>query len=180
MIGPTLTTERLVLRPPTADDLEPWIEFGADPECMRFLGGAATRNTSWRALAAMTGSWVLMGFSMFSVVEKDTGQWVGRLGPWRPEGWPAPEVGWGITRRHWGKGYATEGAVAAMDWAFEHLGWTDIIHCIDPLNTASQEVARRLGSQLRGPTTLPAPMHEFPVEAWGQSRDQWRGARSKH
>jgi RimJ/RimL family protein N-acetyltransferase len=175
-IGPTLTTARLILRPPIIDDLEPWMAFGADPECMRFLGGVGTANTSWRGLAAMAGSWSLMGFSMFSVVEKDSGQWVGRLGPWRPQGWPGDEVGWGIARRHWGKGYATEGAAAAMDWSFEHLGWTDIIHCIDPLNRASQVVAEHLGSRLRGPTLLPEPMHMIQVEAWGQTRAQWRAA----
>jgi RimJ/RimL family protein N-acetyltransferase len=178
-IGPTLTTARLILRPPVLDDLPAWMEFQADDEGMRYLGGVATANTSWRLMAAMAGSWSLMGFSMFSVVERDTGKWVGRLGPWMPEGWPGHEVGWGILRRCWGKGYATEGAEAAMDWAFEHLGWTDIIHCIDPRNTASQIVAKHLGSTLRGPVFLPEPMQAVPVEAWGQTREQWRSRRTE-
>ena len=37
---------------------------------------------------------------MFSVFEKDSGRWIGRLGPWEPHGWPGKEVGWGIVPMH--------------------------------------------------------------------------------
>ncbi|HEX2802241.1 MAG TPA: GNAT family N-acetyltransferase, partial [Phenylobacterium sp.] len=86
-------------------------------------------------------------------------------------------IGWGLARAAWGRGYATEGAAAAMDYAFDVLGWTEAIHCIDPANQASQAVARRLGSTNLGPTALPPPLHEAPVEAWGQTREQWRARR---
>jgi RimJ/RimL family protein N-acetyltransferase len=115
---------------------------------------------------------------MFSVIEKATGRWVGRLGPWRPEGWPGTEVGWGLTRAAWGRGYATEGAIAAIDWAFDHLGWTDVIHTIDPANSGSIAVARRLGSENRGRVPLPPPLEALTVDAWGQSREAWRARRS--
>ena len=73
-----------------------------------------------------------------------------------------------------GRGYATEAATAALDFAFETLGWDRVIHVIDPRNVASQAVARRLGSALIGEVTLPGAQREWPVEAWGQTRDQWR------
>jgi RimJ/RimL family protein N-acetyltransferase len=124
-------------------------------------------------MATMAGSWVLKGFGMFSVIEKESGRWVGRLGPWQPEGWPGTEVGWGIARAHWGKGYATEGASAAVDWAFETLGWSEVIHCVDAANRGSIAVAERLGSVHRGSGILPPPF-AFPVEIWSQTRDEWR------
>ena len=68
---------------------------------------------------------------MFSVIEKSTGRWVGRLAPWTPDGWPGTEVGWGIARDRCGLGYATEAATAAIDWAFDALGWSEVIHVID-------------------------------------------------
>jgi RimJ/RimL family protein N-acetyltransferase len=102
---------------------------------------------------------------------------VGRIGPWKPEGWPGPEVGWGLLRDFWGKGYALEASTAAMDWAFDHLGWTEVIHSIAPENTASQELARRLGSRLLGPGKLPPPYENVPMELWGQSREEWRTRR---
>ncbi|MDP3750106.1 MAG: GNAT family N-acetyltransferase [Phenylobacterium sp.] len=175
-LGPTLETERLILRPPIAADFEPWAAFVADEEAGRFLGGAQPRPVAWRGMCTMTGAWTVAGFSMFSVVEKSSGDWVGRLGPWSPDGWPGTEVGWGIAREHWGKGYAPEGAAAAIDWAFDHLGWTEVIHCIDPGNTNSQNVARRLGSSILRHAVLPPPLNDS-VDVWGQTREQWRARR---
>jgi RimJ/RimL family protein N-acetyltransferase len=174
MTGPTLETPRLILRPPEQGDLDGWAAMMADEEAARFIGGVQARAASWRGLASMAGSWSLLGFGMFSVVEKATGRWVGRIGPWQPEGWPGTEVGWGLAREHWGKGYAVEAAAATIDWAFDTLGWTEVIHCIDPQNTPSQAVARRLGSENLGPGSLPAPFEQAVIEIWGQSRDAWR------
>lgn len=175
--GPTLETERLILRPTAAEDLEGFVALMSDPESARFIGGVQPRAMAWRGMYAIAGAWALQGYAMFSVLEKATGRWVGRVGPWKPEGWPGPEVGWGLVRECWGRGYATEASAAAMDWAFEHLGWTEVIHSITPLNTASQQVAQRLGSRLLGPGKLPPPYEATPIELWGQDRDTWRARR---
>ncbi len=175
--GPTLETARLILRPTALEDLDGFATLGADPEAMRFLGGVQPRPMVWRGMCTLAGSWALQGFGMFSVLEKSTGQWVGRVGPWKPEDWPGTEVGWGLIRSAWGKGYATEAATAAIDWAFDHLDWTEVIHCITPENTASAEVARRLGSRLIGPAKLPPPHEAAVIDAWGQSREEWRARR---
>ncbi len=172
-----LETPRLLLRPPVAEDLEGFAALLADPESARFIGGVQPRTMAWRALCVMAGAWALQGAAMFSVLEKATGAWVGRVGPWHPEGWPGPEIGWGLRREFWGRGYATEASEATLDWAFEHLGWTDVIHCIAPENTPSKQVALRLGSSPRGPAPLPPPFDSKPVEIWGQHRDTWRARR---
>lgn len=175
-IGPTIETERLVLRPPAAEDFEPWVAFAADPEVATFIGGVQPRAMAWRQICQVTGSWTINGFSMFSVVEKASGRWIGRLGPWRPDGWPGNEVGWALARDAWGKGYAVEGSAAAIDWAFDALGWDEVIHAIDPTNVRSQAVARRLGSAVLRHDVLPPPL-DVPVEIWGQTRDAWRARR---
>jgi RimJ/RimL family protein N-acetyltransferase len=169
-----LETSRLVLRPPRAGDLDAWAEMMMDEEAARFIGGVTPRAVSWRGLMTMIGCWHAHGFAMFSVIEKSSGRWIGRLGPWMPEGWPGPEIGWAIVRDCWGRGYATEGAIAATNWAFDHLGWSRMIHSIDPDNVASQKVAQRLGSRNLGPGQLPPPFEESRVDIWGQSRDEWR------
>lgn len=169
-----IETERLILRPPLAEDLDSWAELMADPENSRFIGGPAPRGAAWRGLATMAGSWALHGFGMFSMIEKVSGRWIGRTGPWQPDGWPGTEVGWGLLGSAQGRGYAHEAAVASIDWAFEMLGWDDVIHCIDPANSASIDLARRLGSTNRGAGRLPAPFDAFTVDIWGQTRAQWR------
>ena len=172
-IGPTLETERLILRPPAKEDFDAWAAFMADEQSVRYIGGIQSRSAVWRGITSMAGAWVLYGFAMFSVIEKSSGKWIGRLGPWQPEGWPGTEVGWGIIREAEGKGYATEGSKAAIDWAFGHLGWTDVIHTILPDNAGSKAVARKLGSSYLRMENLPAPYEHFEVEVWGQTRQQW-------
>jgi len=61
------------------------------------------------------------------VIDKASGEWLGRIGPWFPEDWPGTEVGWGLKRSAWGRGYAVEAATAAMDFAFDRLGWDEAI-----------------------------------------------------
>ncbi len=175
--APILETERLILRPPVGDDFDAWAAFSADEVVMRHLGGAQSRAVAWRGMCIMTGAWVVRGFSMFSVIEKASGRWIGRLGPWEPEGWPGTEVGWGLAREAWGKGYATEGAAACIGYAFDVLGWTEVIHTIAPDNIESQAVARRLGSSNLGPGALPPPMETVPIDIWGQTREAWRARR---
>lgn len=169
-----LETQRLLLRPPCEADFEPWAAFMADAERTRFIGGAQARPVAWRGLAAMIGCWAMRGYAMFSVIEKDTGRWVGRLGPWCPEGWPGTEVGWSVIGDVAGKGYATEGATAAIDWAFDTLGWEEVIHTIAPENTASKALAAKLGSHCSHiGKVLPEPFNGEPVEVWKQTRESW-------
>lgn len=177
MTGPVLHTERLILRPIALEDFPRWAEMMADPEAAKFLGGAQPAATAWRGFMTMAGAWSLTGISMFSLVERETGLWLGRIGPWRPHGWPGNEVGWGLHPEAQGKGYGVEAATAALDYAFDVLDWPDVIHCIDPDNTPSQRLAERVGSRNLGPTQMPPPFDHLPVDAWGQTREDWRARR---
>ena len=169
-----IETERLILRPPVFDDFDPWAEMMADEQAARFIGGVQPKALAWRGLMTMAGAWALTGVGMFSVIEKASGRWIGRLGPWRPHGWPDDEVGWSLSRHAWGKGYATEGAAAAMDYAFDVLGWDHVIHMIHPDNAPSRKVAERLGSRLLRMDRCPPPFDADEAEVWGQSREEWR------
>ena len=175
MAEPVLHTPRLILRPPVEADFEGWAALDADAEAMAYIGGVQSRAGSWQGLATAAGMWALRGCGLFSAVERDTGAWVGRVGPWIPEGALGTEVGWAISRPAWGKGYATEAAAAAIDWAFEALAWTEVIHCIDRENTASIAVARRLGSAwMRSDREADGK----PVEVYGQGRAAWTAGRA--
>jgi len=145
-----------------------------DELAARFIGGVMPRAVCWRQLMTMIGAWHSQGFAMFSVIEKETRRWIGRVGPWQPEGWPGTEIGWAIARDRWGSGYAVEAAIEAANWAFETLGWVHIIHSIAPDNLASQRVAQKLGSRNLGPGQLPPPYQNDAVDLWGQTRDEWR------
>lgn len=172
-LEPRMETERLILRLPRIEDFDAYAELHADEEAARHIGGALLRAPAWRKFLQMPGAWAVQGYAMFSVIERASGRWIGQAGPWQPEGWPGTEVGWAFHRSSWGRGFATEAATAAIDWAFANLGWSEVIHSIAPENHASQALAVRLGSRNRGPGKLPPPHEDVAIDIWGQTREDW-------
>jgi RimJ/RimL family protein N-acetyltransferase len=175
-----VTTDRLILRPPLAEDFDAYADYVADPAGMAFLGGAQSRAVAWRSFMTYVGAWAATGVSMFFVFEQGAdgteGRFLGRVGPWAPEGWPGTEVGWGLSADAQGRGYALEAAEASMHYAVEELGWEDIIHSIDPANAPSIKLAERLGSARLGECDLPDPINKR-IDCYGQSAAQWRARR---
>jgi len=170
--SPVLETQRLRLRFPEARDFDGLAALMSDPVAAQHIGGVMAPALVWRQLCTLIGHWSLRGYGFFSVEEKATGDWVGRVGPWAPYGWPQPEVGWSILRAHWGKGYGPEAAAASLDFVFDHLGWDEVVHLIAPQNTNSQIVARKLGSRDLG-RQFDVPGFDMRVDLWGQSRADW-------
>lgn len=167
-----LETERLRLRMFRADDFDAYAEICADPEVMRYLGGKAlTRPESWRHLAVIVGHWTLRGYGHWAMELRPDGPLIGRVGFFNPEGWPGFELGWTVGRPYWGKGYATEGARAAMEHAFTALGQDHVISVIHPENRASLRVAERLGETFERQTTIPGV--DTAVLVYGIDRGRW-------
>ena len=102
---------------------------------------------AWRNLATMVGHWTMRGYGLWAAEERASGTLAGRIGFWNPEGWPGFELGWTLRRAFWGKGYATEGARAALRFAFTQLKQPHVISLIHPENAASIRVAERLGER---------------------------------
>ncbi|WP_342360178.1 GNAT family N-acetyltransferase [Terrarubrum flagellatum] len=144
---PVLETERLVMRAFQASDFDAFAAFYADAELTHFVGGPQTRFEAWRNMSARCGSWILRGFGYWALEAKADGKIVGWCGLTFPEGWPEQEIGWSLFREGQGKGYATEAARAARDYAYNVAGWTTAISLIDPRNHASRKVAERLGAR---------------------------------
>jgi RimJ/RimL family protein N-acetyltransferase len=155
----TLETERLVLRAPVPEDVEPLAPMYADPEVMRYLGEGRTLTPeeTERSVLRMIEGWEADGFGLFTTVRKEDDTVIGRVGliVWNPETWQTTraseegpkelEVGYTIGRPYWGNGYATEAAAAARDLALEELGARRLIALIIQGNDASENVARKLG-----------------------------------
>lgn len=171
--GPMIETERLILRRWREADIEPNTAMLADPASARFITSDGKPVTDafvgWRNAAIIAGHWALHGVGMFVVEEKQTGRFVGRVGPFQPSGWPGFEIGWGIASEFRGKGYAVEAARASIDWAFANFEIDQIIHCIDRENVASQSVARRLGASIEREIDL----FGHVADVWVTRHDRW-------
>jgi RimJ/RimL family protein N-acetyltransferase len=151
-----LETQRLVLRQFRGDDLDAYAAMSADPEVMRHIGPGKPlrREEAWRSIAGMLGHWQLLGYGMWALERKSDGALVGRAGFLNPPGWPGFEIGWMVGREHWGQGYATEAARAALELAFGELGRERVISLIRPGNARSIRVAEKLGERLAGEVEL--------------------------
>ena len=159
---PELETDRLLLRGWQPDDFDCVAAIFGDEDNARYIGGKKEPWQAWRHMASLFGHWHLRGYVSFALVEKESGQTIGLAGPWYPEGWPEPEMGWSLHPKAHGKGYATEAAIRCMHYVYDDLGWPTAISLIDGNNNASKHVAEKLGATFESEQTL----FDHPAEMW--------------
>jgi RimJ/RimL family protein N-acetyltransferase len=165
-----LETERLVLRKPDPErDLDGYVELWGDPDVVRFLGGQTLpAGEVPAAIRRGLGQWERHGIGLFSVLRKEDDRFVGRIGYllWDAERWVNAvseelegelelEIGWTVLSHFWGRGYATEAALACRDHAFAELGRDHVISLIAPANVASIRVAQKIGESYDRDVDLP-------------------------
>lgn len=167
-----IETERLILRHIDIErDLAGWVEMMSDEDTVRHIGGQTLcRAGCWRQMASFIGHQYIRGYGFYSVVEKSTGLFAGRIGHWFPEGWPEPEIGWTVHPGHTRKGFAKEAGAACVDYAFNKLGWDRVIHVIAEDNIASIKTAEAIGSQKLYHFDYLPPFGKGSFWAYGQER----------
>ena len=144
-----LRTERLLLRQWQEADHEPFAQLNADPEVMTHFPSLLTRERSDALARDISYSIEEQGWGLWAVEVVDGPSFIGFVGLNEPRFeahfLPAVEVGWRLGREHWGYGYATEAARAAVDFGFWELGLDEIVAMVAPANARSRAVAERLG-----------------------------------
>jgi [ribosomal protein S5]-alanine N-acetyltransferase len=141
-----IETERLLIRPFEADDVDPMTEIYGDPEVMRHVAtGVLDRNGTAALLEQYREAQNRDGFSSWAVVEKASGTVLGDVGfgLYAPTG--EPELGYTMARAVWGRGYGFEAARACIDAAFTHLPYRRLVGKVEPENQRSLRLAERLG-----------------------------------
>jgi RimJ/RimL family protein N-acetyltransferase len=166
-----IVTQRLVLRRWRADDAGPMAAINRDPEVSRYLNRAVDAAAVDSFLERVQGHWTEHGFGFFAMESREPdaeGELLGFVGVGYPTFLPAvahrPELGWRLRRSAWGRGLATEGAIAARRHAEDELGFDELISIIHPENTRSQSVARKLGMEVEG--QVHNPVLGIPVDIW--------------
>jgi RimJ/RimL family protein N-acetyltransferase len=144
-------TARLRLRLWRVEDLAELERLNADPRFLRFLTpGGEAYPPGWTAdkLARMRRDWEENGWGTWAVESRDTGRLVGRVGFQLHRLWPDDvELGWGVDPDLWGRGYATEAALAALRHAFDGFGFARVVSILHPENTPSIRVAEKIGER---------------------------------
>lgn len=147
-----LSTDRLILRKHTAQDLDRVLQLGSDPAVLEFIRGLpATREEAWHRLLRFAGHWSLFNYGMFAVVERSTNRYIGDVGLadfQRGLGEDfdgTPEAAWLFEGSAHGKGYALEAMTGALNWFEDQQISSRSVCIIDPRNLASIRLANKLG-----------------------------------
>lgn len=152
--GPTIETERLLLRRWKDKDLARFAALNADPEVMEHFPGVLTKEQSDLFVGRIEAQFEEYGYGLWAVEIKWAHRFIGFCGLAVPgfetHFTPAVEIGWRFARDQWGSGFATEAAKAAMGFGFTEVGLDRILSWTIPDNTRSQTVMDRLG-MLRAP-----------------------------
>ena len=147
--APELRTDRLVLRGWRDSDLEPFAALNADPVVMEHFPAPLTRSESDAWVEVSRNRWREGGPSWWAVEVVGGAPFIGFVGlsevHFDASFAPAVEVGWRLAREHWGRGYAPEAALAAIDHGFEALGLDEIVSFTVPANTRSRRVMEKIG-----------------------------------
>ncbi|ALG91100.1 MULTISPECIES: GNAT family N-acetyltransferase [Actibacterium] len=146
MTAPILHTKRLTLRMPILADFEYRAAFYASDRSV-WEDGPMPRAQAWRVWASEVAQWPLMGFGPFSLEDRQSRQYLGEVGVYRPEGFPEPELGWFVLPEAEGRGYAAEAARAVMGWVRKTFGWDHLVSYIAPGNLRSIALALRIGGR---------------------------------
>lgn len=144
--APVLRTERLVLRPYEIADFEAFSRYFASPRS-RFTDGPVSPGHSWTLFAAGAGSWRLEGHGAWTITRAGRHTSIGLVSLNKAIELPAPDLGWILWEGFEGEGYALEAARAARDFAFNELGWSELLSGIHEANTASIRLAERMGAR---------------------------------
>jgi RimJ/RimL family protein N-acetyltransferase len=148
-----LCTPRLVLRPWRDSDLDPFAELNADPVTMEFFPETLGRAESDALAGRLRRGIDEQGFGLWATEVIGGADFIGFIGlsvtPYETPFTPCVEIGWRLHRAHWGRGFATEGARAAIRDGFDRLGLASIVSFTAVLNTRSRRVMEKLGMRRR-------------------------------
>jgi RimJ/RimL family protein N-acetyltransferase len=181
-----LTTDRLLLRQWKDSDREPYAALNADPAVMEHFPNVMTRADSDAMVDRIRVGFEQHGFGLWAAEVRETGQFIGFIGlsvpAFEAPFLPGVEIGWRLAKDAWGNGYATEGARAALAYAFGPAGLEQVLSFTATTNKPSQRVMERIGM-----THDPADDFDHPRLPAGHplqrhvlyriSRPQWEAGR---
>jgi [ribosomal protein S5]-alanine N-acetyltransferase len=145
--GIALATQRLVLREFSAEDADGLAAVLGDPVAMQYYPAAFDRKGVEEWIAKNVGRYQRDGHGLWAMLLKNSGELIGDCGCilQEVEGRNEVEVGYHVRRDLWSNGYATEAALACMEYAFTKLGAARVISMIRPENQQSRWVAEKNG-----------------------------------
>ncbi len=169
---PEIITSRLCLRPVEPGDLEGLSALDRDPEVMRYIGKGQlrSRQETEMGLQRLMQHQAQHGFGLWAVVRQSDQAFLGWCGLKYLDSTPEIEVGYRLAQNAWGQGFATEAAIASVNYGFEVLGLDRIVAIAQPANLASRRVIEKLGMQFE----KEARFYDTDCVYYALNRDRWQ------
>jgi RimJ/RimL family protein N-acetyltransferase len=151
-----LSTEHLILRTWKPSDIPLMAAISSDPLVMEHFPAIQDIKATQTLIDHINQHYEKIGYALYAVEIKDTHEFIGFVGlnhppfeipNFQPKGLPIVEIGWRLSSKHWGKGYATEAAKAVLHYAFTELNLDEIISFTVVANTKSRRVMEKIGLQ---------------------------------
>ncbi len=146
-----LETERLYLRTWSDADLPPMYKINQDPKVMQYFPSLQDLESTQHFIGKMRKHFDQYGYSLYATFRKDTNEFIGFIGlltaTFTAHFTPATEIGWRLASKHWGQGFATEGAQAVLNYAFSECNIPEIVSFTPTGNTKSRRVMEKIGLQ---------------------------------
>jgi [ribosomal protein S5]-alanine N-acetyltransferase len=175
-----IETERLWIRQWVPTDLAPFSELNADPVAMEYFPATLTGEQSRDQMNTLQNHIEQKGYGFFALEKKDTGQFIGFTGLWHPSFsaffTPCTEIGWRLLQQHWHQGFASEAAMACLQFGFTQLGLSEIVSFTSIHNHRSERVMQKIGMQKTGFFNHPklSPGHYLEKHVLYQiSKEKW-------
>jgi RimJ/RimL family protein N-acetyltransferase len=144
---PEIETSRLYLRQFSMADINDLSVIRSDPEVMRFIGAGQPHSVDQvrESLEHILSGWKQDGFGRWAVVHKPDKKLMGWCGLALLDKTEEIEIGYGIAKEYWGRGFTTEAAAASIRYGFEELKLNRIVAVAMPENIASRRVMEKIG-----------------------------------
>jgi RimJ/RimL family protein N-acetyltransferase len=148
IVAHPLVTDRLLLRHWREADREPFAKMNADPKVMEFMPKLLSRSESDEFADRIEAHFAKHGFGLFAAEHRATGEFMGFMGLLIPAFeapfMPAVEIGWRLSAKWWGQGFATEGGREVARYSFEVIGLESLVSFTPAGNRRSRRVMEKL------------------------------------
>ncbi|WP_273199556.1 GNAT family N-acetyltransferase [Legionella steelei] len=138
-----------MLRAWSDEDIAPFFSMNQDSQVMEFIPNLWTMDMVTSFIERMNTQLAAENYTLWAVEEKNSQQFMGFIGlnrpVWEAHFTPCVEIGWRLAFSFWGRGYATEGAQAVLNYAFDTLKLKEIVAFTVPDNLRSQRVMEKIG-----------------------------------
>jgi len=154
VLTPVLSSERIILRGWQNSDFHPYTTLVSDPVMMRFVGGGAmSYKEARKEFDGMREQWIDRKIGIFVIADKTSDELLGFTGLFESPLIDEPELSWSLSAKNHGKGYASEAAVLARNWAYREHNIGPLMSLVHPDNISSKRVAERLGASVESHST---------------------------